>query len=365
MQDNGGDGEGEGESTDNNEPSLPPVPRDVRASSADPPIRGLRHASRVVQQQRQVQSSPTKGGNSEADPIDVDLTPKPLRRQLFPTPEKAFNIPDSGHGILKTGSLLPSFVRRSPRLIKTKDVFQIPGVAGAVALTADGKENVLQDITFDPSSMSIDDLFDDASFEPMLPPATPQRRSERLQSKTPQRGFGTEVSSNIQRTPTFRTPRSKQAQQHIAAALLGTAVKDMTELTPFSLSIQAALNGMTTPAHAKDSRRSTPRKSVVFDFPDLPSLKGSSPLSNDPFNLNFSELPTEIQTDMTMFSTDAAMPSSPPGFFDNFINPDATGETNDDWVHTSDAVKESAYPDPANMSIAPTGTPRRSPRNSK
>ena len=363
MQDSNG---GEEEAVDNNEPRLPSMPRDMRASSADPPAQGLRRATKAVQQQRLVQSSPTRGGNSEADPIDADLTPKPLRRQLFPSPDKIPSAPGSGqgNGLPRGGGLLPSFVRRSPRLTRTKDVFQIPGVAGAVAVTADGKENLVPELNIEHSSMSIDDLFDDGGIEAMLPPSTPNRRSERLLSKTPQRGFGADVSSNVQRTPTFRTPKPKQAQHLIAAALLGTVVKDAAEMTPYTLSIQEALNGLSTPAQDGASRRSTPRKNVVFEFPDLPSLKGSSPSSNDPFSINFSELPTDIQTDLTMFSTDAAMPSSPPGFF-HFINADGDEGANDGWGQTEEPSKPSAYPDPTDMGIAPTGTPRRSPRNSQ
>lgn len=365
MQDvNGGDDE----ATDNSEPQLPSMHREMRASSADPPAQGLRRATKAAQQQRRVQSSPTRGGNSEADPVDMDLTPRPLRRQLFPSPDKIPSAPGSGSGPSppKSGPLLPSFVRRSPRLTKTKDVFQISGVAGAVALTADGKENVLPELEVEHSLMSIDDLFNYDGNEPMLPPSTPMRRSERLLSKTPQRGFGADMSSNIQRSPTFRTPKSKQAQHPIMAALLGTAVKDMINLTPFTRSIQEALNGPLTPKD-KSSRRSTPRKTVGFDFPDLPSLKGSSPSSNDAlFNINFSELPTDIQTDMSMFSTDAVMPSSPPNFF-HFINPDSHSDQGlDEWQNTAVQQSEtSTYPDPSEMGLAPTGTPRRSPRNSK
>lgn len=366
MQDSNG---GDDETTDNNEPQLPFISREMRASSADPPAQGLRRATKAAQQQRRVQSSPTRGGNSEADPIEVDLTPKPLRRQLFPSPDKVPGAPGSGSGPSppKSGGLLPSFVRRSPRLTKTKDVFQIPGVAGVVALTADGKENVLPELDMEHSFMSIDDLFNYDGTEQMLPPTTPMRRSERLLSRTPQRGFGAEVSSNVQRSPTFRTPKLKQAQHPITAALLGTAVKDMTNLTPFTRSIQEALNGPLTPAKDKSSRRSTPRKTVGFDFPDLPSLKGSSPSSNDAiFNINFSELPTDIQTDMSMFSTDAAMPSSPPNFM-HFIDSDGHGDQGiDDWNNGGvEHSEKSAYPDPSEMGLAPTGTPRRSPRNTK
>ncbi|ETN41757.1 uncharacterized protein HMPREF1541_03694 [Cyphellophora europaea CBS 101466] len=363
MQDMQG---GEDEAT---EPQLPPMPRDTRASSADPPAQGLRRATKAAQEQRQIQSSPTKGGRSEADPIDVDLTPKPLRRQLFPSPDKAPSAPGSGHGSgsnPRNGALLPSFVRRSPRLTRTKDVFQISGIAGAVALTADGKENIMPELAVEHSSMSIDDLFEANGDASLLPPSTPQRRSERLLSKTPQQGFGAEVSANIQRTPNLRTPRHKQAQHPLTAALLGTAVKDVTEMTPFSRSIQDALNGaFVTPGKDKGSRKSTPHKGVSFDFPDLPSLKGSSPFSNDmPFNIAFSELPTDIQTDMTMFSTDGPIPSSPPNYL-HFIDPKGNGEhISDEWSHMEEqTAKTSSYPDPTELGIAPTGTPRRSPRN--
>jgi hypothetical protein len=360
------------EMTDNNEPQLPPMPRQMRANSLGPNAQGLRRAQTAQLSQRQVQSSPTKGTEHDLDHTEADLTPKPLRRQLFPSPNKPLSAPGSTHGSVQAQrlELLPSFVRRSPRLTKTKDVFQVPGIAGAVALTADGKENVLPEAFVD-HAMSLDDLFDMVEDEPILPPSTPQRRSERLTSKTPQRSFGNELSSNALRSPGLRTPKAKQAQHPVATALLGSVVKDVADMTPFTRNVHEALHGqyiletLTPQRLKKTNKRVSPPKNVAFEFPDLPSLQGSSPSNNDNFfNVNFSELPTDIQTDLSMFSTDAPMPSSPPTFF-QFINSDGENDhTIDDWGQVQDqhGVK-SAYNGHGDNDIGSGQTPRRSPRN--
>ena len=369
---------GEDERADSNEPQLPTMPNSMRASSAEPPARGLaRVRPNYLPATRQVQSSPGRGRGSEAEPIVVDLTPKPIRRQLFPSPDKP-QIRSDPSGIkaaAKMSNNLPHFVRRSPRINKTKNVFQIPGLAGAVALTADGKENIMPDFTVDPD---LDAMYDAMADEHPLPPSTPtpSRRSERLIMKTPSRQFGTETSPNAQRTPTFRTPKPKNGSHPVAAALLGTikANQDPADMTPFSRMMTETLNGayelgiLNTPELRKASKKSTPAKHISFDFPDLPSLNNSSPMHGEPiFNINFSELPTDILPgDMhDPFSTDTAVPSSPPGFM-SFINPD--GYDNIDWegIPNEAQAQESVYPDPEALATAPSSHMlRRSPRKNK
>lgn len=370
---------GDDDNTDGNEPQLPAMPREMRANSAEPTARGLRRAHhKHSQPERRVQSSPGQTRGSEAEPVEIDLTPKPVRRQLFPSANSQVR----SHSIVVqhatiAGPQLPSFVRRSPRLNKTKDVFQIPGIAGAVAITADGKENMIADDML--LSDEMQELFRLPSDMPddMQPPSTPtpKRRSDRLSAKTPQRQFGLDISPNARRSPSIRTPKLKQ--HPIAHALLGTIKKNVTDMTPFTRSIQEMLEGkydetfQLAPNSKKSSKKSTPNKNVDFDFPDLPSLKDSSPMAGDQmFAFNLSELTTEqLQTDIdNIFSTDAPVPSSPPGFY-NFVNADV--HLLDDWetAATRDQgnQQESCYPDPEEMSLAPVAPPilRRSPRKSK
>lgn len=63
--------------------SLLPQPR--RAASDDG---NLRRAHRDPDYMRAIQSSPVRSQGSEASPIEVDLTPNPTRRLLFPSPRR-------------------------------------------------------------------------------------------------------------------------------------------------------------------------------------------------------------------------------------------------------------------------------------
>jgi hypothetical protein len=273
-------------------------------------------------------------------------------------------------------------VRRSPRINKTKDVFQVPGIAGAVALTIDGKENFTPDSFMVDSFGSFEDFFDMDMSQPvnepsdalMLPPSTPHRRSERLHSKTPQRAFGDSVSPNAQRTPR-KTPKAKQAENDVIRSLFGSVANKLDNMTPISRSLHEAINAgnwneetLTPNKLRKQPMRNSPNKNVTFDFPDLPSLQGSSPSTrnDDPqFSVNFSELPTDIlQTDVTAFSTDAPMPSSPPAGFDTLDFGIHHDSGLDDWTQLQeDHGVKPTYPDPADLGANVPLTPRRSGRH--
>lgn len=366
------------------EPQLPPMPRTFRASSADPEPRGLQARTRHRGSDRQVRSSPGQAPahGSEGAPIEADLTPKPVRRQLFPSPEKGQVRADPGATMtmVEPTTHLPAFVRRSPRLNKTRDVFGMP--SGAVAVTVDGKENVT------PAIGAIDDgladLFEEGPVDVELPPMTPtpKRRSERLlktPSKTPQRQFGADVSPNVGLLPSFRTPRSKQGQHPALAALLGTVQKNVLEMTPFTRSIHDALTSEAPYALAGDetskaalpneARQATPKKAITFDFPDLPSLKNSSPISHDQLiNFNFSELTTDHLTSdfHDPFAPHTTMTSSPPAGLFNFLDPsDAAVSLMWDDMIEADAA-ESSYEDPEALAMSTSIQPlRRSPRQQR
>ncbi|KAJ9602845.1 hypothetical protein H2200_012625 [Cladophialophora chaetospira] len=373
---------------DDGEPQLPPMPQSFRANSADRGPRGLPR-TRHQMSGRQVQSSPTRGPGSEGVPIELDLTPKPVRRQLFPSPDKIRVCSDPGPQMeaQKSDARLPAFVRRSPRLNKTRDVFAIP--AAAVEVAVDGKENVA------PTPAVVDDgladLFEEGPDEVELPPPTtptPKRRSERIllktPSKTPQRQFGAQLSPNAERLPIFRTPKYKQDQHPALAALLGSVQKDILEMTPITRSIHDALTSdqpMGMDFHndhmilRSGGRKETPKKSISFDFPDLPSLKNSSPFSGDNhLNFGFSELTTDqLTSDMIDPFANSAMPSSPPGGLFGYLDSAEMEESvNAMWDKMIDpsggqSIEESAYPDPEGLTVAETASHalRRSPRRQK
>jgi hypothetical protein len=263
---------------------------------------------------------------------------------------------------------MPSFVRRSPRLNKTKDILLDFGDPEGV-----NKENVPA-TTF--GDDGLDELFDAGGGETEPPPPmtpTPKRRSERILFKTPRRTPGAKLSPNVQR----RHPAVE--------ALLGTS--KVSEMTPFSRSIHEALSdaaeayAKTSPMHPPAGRllrtpkKTTPEENDAFDFPDLPFLNGNSPMSADPMlQLNFSEFTTDqMNSDFNddVFNTDMTFPSSPPPSFFHLPSHDDAHEAM--WsemgiVPAETEANHFAYPDPAESALnepATSKTLRRSPRKKR
>jgi hypothetical protein len=384
AEDNDNDGQPNANSNaEQDEPELPPVPRSLRASSAEPNSRGL---PRTRQQAagRQTQSSPLRCPGSENIPIEIDLTPKPVRRQLFPSPVTARLASDPGLGAAPavSESLLPSFVRRSPRLNKTKDVFAQSSIHTEAAV---GKENVMP--TPAPADDGLAHLFEEGHDVELPPPMTPtpKRRSERIllktPSKTPQRQFGAQVSPNIDNTSFLKTPKARQVPHPAITALLGSAQKNVLEMTPISRHIHDVLTSdlpvnMEFSEGIEQAVRKTPvKQSITFNFPDLPSLKGSSPMVEGQLtNFPYSELTTDqLTSDMVDPFAHAAMPSSPPAGLFDFFNDSAMDESANamwDKLMNPDAIETtgpSSYPDPESLTVGDMAmhAVRRSPRRPK
>lgn len=363
------------------------MPQAYRANSVDPRPRGLpptqNHAAA-----RQVQSSPARGPGSEGIPIEIDLTPKPVRRQLFPSPDNMRVCSDPGPHATSTTTKnsLPSFVRRSPRLNKTKDVFATP--VAAVEVTVDGKENVAPAPTMEDDDLA--DLFEEGPADVELPPPmtpTPKRRSERIllktPLKTPQRQFGAQISGNTEKEnpASIRTPKNVQNQHPALTALLGSVPKNILEMTPITRSIHDALTSdLPMETHfmkddkvvPRNGRRETPKKSNGFDFPDLPSLKNSSPMAGDQLvNFGFSEMTTDqLTSDMIDPFTNSAMPSSPPANLFKYLDAiEMDDNANVTWdsilnPNTTESMGHSTYPDPDSLAAVDIEAHalRRSPR---
>ena len=336
---------------DNGEPELPPMPQNVLSAQL-----GRRTVKWAEVPPRLAQSSPAEKGSVD-EPIDL-LTPnKPLRRKLFsPSRVEAESPPPEVLTEKVNGSLLPSFVRRSPRLNKTRDIFSEVNTTVAMSVDGaadDGKENVTPGMSH--NFHDFDDLFGDNDDELMLPPATPtpKRRSERIllrtPGKTPTRDVGAENLGNAQTTPKRnRTPKSEY-NINVAELFMDSVTRslDPNNMTPNTRRLFDVCSDAASPSSRPSRLRTgftpkatTPgRSSVNFDFPDLPSLKPSSPMSNDVAGHSFSELPTErIYDDL---NTDMPMPSSPPvhgwgaghedafGDMVNFSDMDAGGDWGD------------------------------------
>ena len=320
-------------------------------------------------------------------PIEIDLTPKPVRRQLFPSSDKVRVCSDPGPQTeaITTANPLPAFVRRSPRLNKIRDVFAVPA---AIAVTVDGKENVA------PAAASVDDgladLFEEGPTDVELPPPTtptPKRRSERLllktPSKTPQRQFGAQLSPNAD-PHVFRTPKSRHEQHPALAALLGSVQKNVVDMTPMTRSIHDALTSdqpgvvdliADEMMVRSGGRKEKSKKLSTLEFPDLPSLKNSSPMMGDHLMyFGFSEMTTDqLTSDVIDPFTNSVMPSLPPdGLFGYLDNAEMDESVNAMWDNLLEAdaigtTDQSVYPDPEGLTVADTGSCalRRSPRRQK
>jgi hypothetical protein len=221
----------------------------------------------------------------------------------------------------------------------------------------------------------LNDLFDNGGDGIQLPPLTPTptRRSDRLlfktPSKTPTRVPGATLSPNVHNS------LPKSVRHPAAAALLGTS-KKVEDMTPFSKQIHQILSDTATHqlrssppgptvVPRRTPKKASPRNAVDFDFPDLPSLKNSSPMSaNQHINFNFSELTTE-QLHMDGPSSDRPMPSSPPQAFFGFVDTHDDGMnclwSEIDFGNGNAFLYPDSMPSPKVTGVS-TGV-RRSPRN--
>ena len=367
------------------EPELPPVPKSVHPIVADSTINtaasGPNSVVPVNHPQRSSVSSPARTHDSEAEPIEIDPTPQPLQRQLFSSPRKILSRESDAASRSGTTSRplsdLPNFVRRSPRINKTRDAMDCPKTPGK----APEKENR---IPVRSGESGLDDVFNDGNddIQPQPTTPTPTRRSGRIllktPSKTPSRRPGSSYSPNTRRSH----PASQEGtDRHPAAAALLGSNKNVAEMTPFTRQIHQLLSD--APHQQSQSSPSAPpsnyRRRIAdenssgdqMDYPDLPSLKNSSPLSHSYAHINFSELTTDrLQTDFNHF-TDLHMPSSPPiGFFNLLDNHDDgmdLGETL--WsdlgiTHANVTSNGPIYPDPVASAIGQGASsgPSRSPR---
>lgn len=234
---------------------------------------------------RAIQSSPARFLGSQDSPIDLemDLTPKPTRRLLFPSPRK--------EGEVKSLEDKTAHKNCQPS--------ECPGGSAASSPDEDGAQTDKENY---PPTADEDDglshLFDDDA--PASPKSTPRTgRSLVDLLKTP--------TSRSRRTAS--TPKSKSSGARSNAAGPGTP----TRPTRAGLFAQA-----TTPLGAglsalfSDSLLTSP--STNFDFSEIVAFDTPG---NRSMGFNFDGMRAD-----DYFGTDGLMPSSPPNFFSVFEDPE-------------------------------------------
>lgn len=267
-----------------------PVNRRPRALSVQlSPMKknsGLPEGSAALALKRAIQSSPARLIGTQNAPIDLEeLTPKPTRRLLFPSPV--------GPDTTKSAGLSRSPpAKRKPPAHDTSDL---------IDPKQEDKEN-LPPPQEDEHSV-LDDLFEereDLNQRPTTPMSTgkPGIRT----SKTPKNNItphrlppttGDFFSSTAKALLQPRTPKR-------SATLSG--VQPLGEITPFTAHLNLLFSG------ANDS------PSANFDFPSLPSLHNTPGGTRNEYD--FASLDSQ-----DFFSTDAPMPSSPPVWFGVYEDP--------------------------------------------
>lgn len=354
------------------EPELPPVHQ--RATSAEPMMADWNAASvhhlRAGFETRASQSSPMRNEASNNQAVKTDLTPKPLRRQLFPspmhkTPAKSQAAPSGKDAIPQPLSELPNLCRRSPRLNKSADVL------GNHPKTPE-KENRVSGPTHDDD---LNDLFNDEEDSFLIPPQTPTptRRSDRLLLKTPSK---TPSGRNLQTAGAHTSPNAHRASQEVKTPkkdfIMGSN-RTVEEMTPFTRMIhfelikEHATKDKTTYETETKTPENPPAHHSDLDFPDLPDLEGVSPSSRpfgsmhdldlSSFNTNFPDI---FQTNVQ------GSGSSPPNGYYNYLNSDFLDPslTNGQWDGAGDMDVQSGS---NGVLLAVQGTTglRRSPRKNK
>jgi len=264
----------------------------LTSKASDP----MSNAAATAALQRAIQSSPARFMGTQHSPIEVDdLTPKPTRRVLFPSPRAAGEVKALQDRSPNAGGRS----RQARPDHSTETDF-------ATVYQAD-KENCPP-----PRDEEEDDLahlFEDGS--PIDRSTTPTPTSKRSTGsfKTPDKLI----------TPTRKRLTPADIFSSAAKALLlppntpNRTPSDKTrtimgEMTPFTVH----LNQLLSEANA------SPSATASFDFPSLPSLDGNSPQSRRSHDHDFDFSHFDPQD---LLSTDVPMPSSPPAFFALYEDP--------------------------------------------
>lgn len=247
------------------------------------------NASAAAALHRAIQSSPARVTGAQHAPIAVnDLTPKPTRRLLFPSPDENSSI--------KLDMAFGSPINSKKKSAKSE---LNQGITDADDDQAD-KENCPP--TYEENE-GLDDLFDEeprSQSRPTTPTSNEKSQEHPFltpgNAKTPHRAFprtGDFFSSTAKALLQPTTPKRTTS---------ATTTQSLGEVTPFT----AHLNQLFS--EANDS------PSAHFDFPSLPSLNNSPARTYNQYDFtNFDS--------QDFFSTDVPMPSSPPVWFGVYEDP--------------------------------------------
>ncbi len=239
---------------------------------------------------RAIQSSPARFHGSQHSPIEIDdLTPKPTRRVLFPSPRK------EGEAKTSVDDLSVSSTTLQP-VVAGKHMPELPQ-----PFDQDDKENCPPS---EPEYDSHAHLFQDG---PNQRPVTPPPASNQSPNapRTPIRSSRGSKDAAISRA-IFSSGGSQQFSLPFTPRQGLVTEQDGAEMTPFTQQLNRLLSQANADIASSEGN---------IDFGFLPSFGGNSPSRA---STQF-ELPPFDADDL--FSTDVPMPSSPPTFFSLYEDP--------------------------------------------
>ena len=254
---------------------------------------GLPETSAALALQRAIQSSPARLVGTQNVPIDVEqLTPKPTRRVLFPSPRPAPEKTESANGI-------PSAASASHKANSHTHLAPVPNNQDQ-----NNKENRPP-----PTEDAIPTLENSPKHDEALNP-----RPTTPSPIDTSRGSVMFKTPKTTSTPNRLPPTTGDFFSSTAKALLrhpstpnrnarSSSSQPLTEISPFT----AHLNQLFSEANGSPA--------ADFDFPSLPSLHNTPGRTFDGYS--FTNLDSQ-----DFFSTDAPMPSSPPVWFGVYEDPD-------------------------------------------
>ena len=273
---------------------------------------------------------PSQVGNegSHSHPVQVDMTPKPLRRQLFPSPSKnaassSQSGPPSKDKTANALAELPNVCRRSPRLNRSTDVLS---TRPKTPDPTDKENQVSSKVHED----DLNDLFNDEEDGFQLPPQTPTpaRRSDRLLLKTPNK---TPSARPLTISGAHTSPSAHRGSSNPKTPkrdfIMGSN-RTVEEMTPFTrLMHEELIKDAATKKKAAGQGQmhqagNSPAQHPHLDFPDLPSLIETSPTSCQFASLENVDLSSMINEYPDIFRTNLPVDASPSNGFYNFLNSD-------------------------------------------
>lgn len=277
---------------------------------------GLDNTSATAALHRAIQSSPARLIGTQDAPIPIaDLTPRPTRRLLFPSPSQSNSSKLDDPAGSPSASKEPIFQSSHPR----------------ASVDADDEQGNKENCPPMPDqNEGFDDLFEDeprSNTRPTTP--TPSSKAQDQTFKTPRNN--STPHRGLPKTGDFFSSTAKALLNHPTTPQRNTstsAAQPLGEVTPFT----AHLNQLFSDANLSPSAH--------FDFPSLPSLHSTPGHVVDSYD--FSHFDSQ-----DFFSTDAPMPSSPPVWFGVYEDPIESGGVFSDYPlpeMQSSPFKEDSHP---------------------